>query len=156
MSNTTIVPCNFLLHTHRLAVVRLLNAYMADPMGDAPPLDEERTSDLLNGLRNHGACFVFLAIHNRQFVGMAVCFDLFSTFKAQPYSYVHDLIVEPAYRNKGIGRALLETVIERARAARHCKITLEVRADNLGAQQLYSKLGFAACEPDMWFRTRYL
>lgn len=74
--------------------------------------------------------------------GVAVCFVTCSTWAARPAVNVHDLAVDPAYRGRGIGQALLEAVKEHARSISACKVTLEVREDNLVAQKLYKRLGF--------------
>jgi ribosomal-protein-alanine N-acetyltransferase len=57
---------------------------------------------------------------------------------------VHNLAVHPSYRRQGIGRALLEAVIEEARRQRANRVTLEVRKSNEAAQKLYQALGFSA------------
>jgi [ribosomal protein S18]-alanine N-acetyltransferase len=57
---------------------------------------------------------------------------------------VHNLAVHPAYRRRGIGKALLEAVIKEARHHRVDRVTLEVRKSNEAAQKLYQSLGFSA------------
>jgi len=57
---------------------------------------------------------------------------------------IHNLAVRPAYRRQGIGRALLEAVLEEARRQGADRVTLEVRKSNEAAQRLYQALGFAA------------
>ncbi len=57
---------------------------------------------------------------------------------------IHNLAVHPAYRHRGIGRSLLQAVIDEARDHRSSRITLEVRKSNEAAQRLYQSLGFAA------------
>jgi ribosomal-protein-alanine N-acetyltransferase len=57
---------------------------------------------------------------------------------------IHNLAVHPAYRRQGIGRALLEAVIEEAKRCRFVGVTLEVRTSNEAAQRLYQSLGFVA------------
>ncbi|MED1113893.1 GNAT family N-acetyltransferase [Bacillus paramycoides] len=53
------------------------------------------------------------------------------------------MTVLPEYRNYGIGRALLETLIKWAKNnSKIEKVSLEVMEDNLGAIQLYKNLGF--------------
>ncbi len=51
------------------------------------------------------------------------------------------IAVAPAYRKRGIGRLLLDTVIGRARHDKVKWVFLEVRENN-PAQQLYEKAGF--------------
>jgi ribosomal protein S18 acetylase RimI-like enzyme len=53
-----------------------------------------------------------------------------------------DVLVMPAHRRRGVGRALVEDAIGRARAARLRQLTLFVAADNTEARRLYARLGF--------------
>lgn len=53
------------------------------------------------------------------------------------------MTILPEFRNLGIGRALLETLINWAKNNSNIeKVCLEVMEDNLGAIQLYKNLGF--------------
>ncbi|MBI4524649.1 MAG: ribosomal protein S18-alanine N-acetyltransferase [Deltaproteobacteria bacterium] len=63
-----------------------------------------------------------------------------------PYEVdIHNLAVAPAYRRKGFGRSLLQTVVEDARKRGVSRVTLEVRKSNEAAQCLYASLGFTSC-----------
>ncbi len=53
-----------------------------------------------------------------------------------------DLAVEPKFRRRGVGRALLRTVIEGGRAAGGARVLLEVRRSNTAALGLYAGAGF--------------
>jgi len=55
---------------------------------------------------------------------------------------IHTIGVAPAHQGRGIGRALLRSVLAAADAAR-ATVYLEVRTDNAPAQQLYASEGFA-------------
>jgi len=52
--------------------------------------------------------------------------------------------VVPAYRRRGVARALIETVFERVRAEGVVRLYLEVAEDNDDARRLYKALGFEA------------
>jgi ribosomal-protein-alanine N-acetyltransferase len=52
------------------------------------------------------------------------------------------IAVDPGHRRRGAGRALLEAVIDRARAARASALFLEVGADNPAACSLYEQRDF--------------
>lgn len=52
---------------------------------------------------------------------------------------IHTLAVDPAYHRRGVGRALLRAVLDRARGA---TVFLEVRTDNELAVNLYRSEGF--------------
>jgi ribosomal protein S18 acetylase RimI-like enzyme len=151
---TQIISCNFNNPIHCNKVIDLIDAYMRDPMGGGKPMSEENKQALIEGLKNLPGAFVLFAAENNEFVGICTCFVNFSTFKAKPYINIHDLAVLPSHRGQGIGRKLLQKVIEIASERKYCKVTLEVRDDNPNAQVLYKSLGFEDCEPRMYYWVR--
>jgi GNAT superfamily N-acetyltransferase len=59
---------------------------------------------------------------------------------------IRKIYVRHAWRNKGVGRALVTTLVEEARKSFRC---VRLRADNTHAARLYEKIGFAPIEsPD--------
>lgn len=56
--------------------------------------------------------------------------------------YIANIAVFPAYRGRGVGRALLQGLIAMARRGQYAFITLEVRAGNRPAISLYESEGF--------------
>jgi ribosomal protein S18 acetylase RimI-like enzyme len=58
------------------------------------------------------------------------------------------IAVVPSARGKGIGSALLETLLARARAAGFPSISLSVDRNNAGAIELYERHGFARVGED--------
>jgi GNAT superfamily N-acetyltransferase len=54
---------------------------------------------------------------------------------------IRKVYVRPAWRNKGVGRALVTNLVERARAHFRC---VRLRAENAEAARLYERLGFSA------------
>ena len=52
--------------------------------------------------------------------------------------------VDPAFRRKGVGRALVDAVVAQARAAGKRRVVLHVVADNTAARALYEREGFVA------------
>ena len=59
---------------------------------------------------------------------------------------IRKIYVRPAWRNKGVGRALVTTLVEEARKSFRA---VRLRADNTNAARLYEKIGFAPIEsPD--------
>ena len=57
--------------------------------------------------------------------------------------HVMIIAVAPAWRRRGIAQHMLSEAMEQARQADCARAILEVRASNVGAQQLYYRLGFA-------------
>lgn len=57
---------------------------------------------------------------------------------------IHNLAVHPDHRRQGIGRSLLQAVVDEAKHERRSRITLEVRKSNAAAQRLYESAGFVS------------
>lgn len=126
------------------ALLRLLDAYACDPLGDGQPLSAEARACLLPALRQVPGVLVLLAEVDHQPVGVAVGFVGFSTFSARGLLNLHDLAVLPDWRGRGVGSRLLAACEAIARARGYCKVTLEVRPDNVAARGLYARHGFGA------------
>ena len=127
---------------HAEALLTVLDSYATDAMGGGAPLDPEVRRRLIPALREQANGLVLLAFFEGTVVGIANCFYGFSTFAARPLLNVHDLAVLPAFRGRGVGRALLAAVDDRARARGCIKVTLEVREDNAQARGVYRAHGF--------------
>ncbi len=66
-------------------------------------------------------------------------------FNPRPaYDHVADLSVyiERAWRGRGVGRALVATLVDRARMLRYHKLVLAAFPDNAAGMALYTRLGF--------------
>lgn len=59
-------------------------------------------------------------------------------------AHLRMLGVDPAYRRRGIARALMQAVIELAQAHNRTRLTLETTPRMLAAQRMYESLGFQA------------
>lgn len=55
---------------------------------------------------------------------------------------IESVVVEPSMRRKGIGAALLQDAVARARRESATALVLEARESNTPARQLYEKIGF--------------
>ena len=141
---------------HQAAIVELLEMYCRDEFGDCQPLAEEARANLISGMTKHGGARVFLAMNDELPLGMALCFLGFSSFRGKPLINIHDIAVSPASRGQGIGRKLLAAVEAEARALGCCKVTLEVRSDNVRAMGLYRSAGFKSSEPETYFWSQRL
>lgn len=123
-------------------LLRLLDVYARDPMGGGQPLPEQVKASIPGGLRCCPGCVVLLAEIDHEPVGAAVCFKTYSTFAGAPLLNIHDLIVHPRFRGRGIARALLAHVEKTAQILECCKITLEVLSNNTRALGIYDAAGF--------------
>lgn len=140
-------------HIRRLA--DLISEYITDPMGGSgEPLTKRQQLYLVDGMANHPSSFVLFACAADEIIGLATCFVNFSTFKIRPYINVHDIVVDKRFRGRGVGKKIMNKIIEIAQEKKYCKVNLEVRDDNVVAQNLYKSLGFEDCQPPMWFWTK--
>jgi ribosomal protein S18 acetylase RimI-like enzyme len=157
MNNTVeIIHCDFENESHCAALVRLMSEYISDKMGGGVPYTEEQKVKLLDGLKNHPSKMVLLAKDGGDIVGLCNGFINFATFTVKPYINIHDVIVTNTYRNKGVGRKLLESLVEKAGEIGCSKVTLEVREDNHNARHLYNVLGFYDAEPKQYYWSKCL
>ena len=85
---------------------------------------------------------LYVARDGKDVVGMASLLYTVSTAEGGKAAWLEDLVVVPEHRGRGVGHALLEYVIEQARAEGILRITLLTDADNTGAQALYRSVGF--------------
>lgn len=139
-----IVPADYADANHRRVIPQLLDAYAKDLLGFRQALEEAVLADLVAGLERFPTSVVLLAKYDAAYVGMAICFLGFSTFKAQPLLNIHDFMVLRPFRRRGIGKALLAAVEKVAQARGCCKITLEVQMKNEAARRIYQSSGFKA------------
>jgi ribosomal protein S18 acetylase RimI-like enzyme len=138
-----IVEADLARHDHQDAVRALIAAYANDPMGNGGPLPADVMERLIPGLQRHPTTLILLAYVDGEPAGIATCFVGFSTFYARPLVNIHDLAILPAFRGQGVGRRLLEGVLDKAKKLGCCKVTLEVHEANTRAKQIYEAAGFA-------------
>ena len=107
--------------------------------------DESRLGEQLFG--EHPAAEVLLAFDDGgEPMGFALFFRNFSTFLARPGIYLEDLYVRPAFRGRGLGRALLQR-IARLAVERGCgRFEWAVLDWNENAIGFYKKLGAQVLE----------
>jgi ribosomal protein S18 acetylase RimI-like enzyme len=139
----SIVEADLSRPEHQEALLAMTDAYSRDPFGDGKPLDPGARDRLIPGLRRHPTTLVMLAFDGTRPVGAATCFIGFSTFAAMPLINIHDLVVLPDCRKRGVGRGLLEAIEAKARELGCCKLTLEVLDRNPVALGAYRSFGFA-------------
>ena len=63
-----------------------------------------------------------------------------STIRIEPSCYLQDLFTAPSARGRGVGRALIEAVYQRARAAGCSRTYWQTHESNAAAMALYDKV----------------
>lgn len=86
---------------------------------------------------------IYVARQDGKVVAMAALHFTTSTAEGGKVAGLEDCIVHPDHRRRGIGKALLAYVLEQARAEGLLRVMLLTDGDNLTAQALYRKMGFA-------------
>ena len=66
-----------------------------------------------------------------------------------PFAYVDDLVVLPAHRGRGYGRALLSRAEACAAARGRSTLRLRVKGDNRAARGLYARAGYLEYEVEL-------
>ncbi len=135
-------------HQQTNDLLLLLNEYAQSPMGGGKPLTRYTQKHLISALAKHPSAFSVIAYDKQQAIGLANCFEGFSTFQCRPLINIHDFMVSTNYRGQGISQQLLDAIESIAKARHCCKITLEVLSGNASAQRAYEKYGFTAYELD--------
>ncbi|MCC5913568.1 MAG: GNAT family N-acetyltransferase [Balneolaceae bacterium] len=155
MKKLEIVAADLNNPNHAEAILEATDQYARDPMGQKKPLSSDIKSVLIERLKEFPCYIGFIAFFEGKPAGVANCVYSFSTFHASKVINIHDLAVNPTFRGKGIGGALMSAVERRAREEKCHKVTLEVREDNR-ARSLYERYGFSNGNPRMFFMEKLL
>ncbi len=120
-----------------LSLIRELATY------ERSPSSVVATSDLLDSalFGPSPAVFCHVAEDSGEVVGFALWFLNFSTWLGRHGLYLEDLFVRPSHRGRGLGKALLETLIALARERGYGRVEWVVLDWNEPAHAFYRSLG---------------
>ncbi|MBI5936592.1 MAG: GNAT family N-acetyltransferase [Betaproteobacteria bacterium] len=85
---------------------------------------------------------LFVLKSHGQVVGMANALITISTAEGGPVLLLEDVILKREHRGAGLGRRLVEHVLDWAAAQGMARVTLLADRDNAAALNFYSRLGF--------------
>ena len=111
---------------------------------------EESLKESLFGSQKYAEAII--AEFDEKPAGQALFFHNFSTFLGRPGIYLEDLYVRPAFRGKGIGKALLLRIIEIAKERKCGRVEWAVLDWNEPAINFYKSLGAIPMEEWTIFR----
>lgn len=108
---------------------------------------EDGLREVLFGERRYAETVI--AYYENQPVGFALFFHNFSTFLGKPGIYLEDLFVDPEYRGKGFGKALLVYLAKLAQERNCGRLEWAVLTWNKPSIDFYESLG--AQQMNEWF-----
>jgi len=83
-------------------------------------------------------------VDGEQLLGFA-SYGPFRAWPAYKYSVEHSIYVHPEHRRRGVGRTLLEAVVERAIAQEYHTLVAGIDRDNAVSIALHERCGFVYC-----------
>jgi len=86
---------------------------------------------------------IFVCEKDGEIIGMVTLLTLVSTALGRKVLQLEDMIVDPGFRDQGIGSMLVEHACGWARDHGYGRITLLTDGDNESAQRFYSGKGFS-------------
>jgi len=89
-----------------------------------------------------------IAIRDEKPVGCCLYSYMFSGWRGKPGLFIQDLFVEQSERGNGLGKSLLQALIDRESENDCSFIQLEVEKNNKSGQGFYQKLGFRKHDSD--------
>ena len=122
-----------------LSLIHRLAAFEREP--DAVRATGDDLREALFGHRPR--VFALVADAGGEVVGMAVYFVTFSTWTGRHGLWLEDLFVDEAHRSRGVGRALLKSLVSLAGALGYSRVEWSVLDWNEGAMAFYRSLGAA-------------
>lgn len=105
------------------------------------PARQRRALELI--LADPSRARIYVAREGGKVIAMAALHFTTSTAEGGRVAGLEDCVVHPEHRRKGVGEKLLGYVLEQAKAEGALRVMLLTDGDNVAAQALYRKLGFA-------------
>jgi ribosomal protein S18 acetylase RimI-like enzyme len=100
-----------------------------------------------DGFSTRPLYYCIVAEKHKEIVGMALCYNRYSTWKGNCL-YLEDIIVKEKHRNMGVGKQLINHLIQFARQKNYAKLQWQVLNWNNNAIRFYES--FKADFDDEW------
>jgi GNAT superfamily N-acetyltransferase len=136
----------------RDATVELLVAQMRDHAIPTPAARLAAAFDHVVADTARGA--ILLAWEDQRAIGVAALSYAFPIEVGARTAWLEELYVEPAFRERGIGTALLQSALEIAEAAGAVAVDLEIVTGHERVERLYARFGFERLPRAHWTRRR--
>lgn len=103
-------------------------------------------------LRNDNLGFLLLAKAGARTIGVAAAALTWTLEHGGKAAWLDELYVEPEYRGKGVGTALLRAALEAAQRSGCAAVDLEVDEEHARAENLYKREGFQRLTRARWVK----
>ena len=136
-----------------MAVAELLaemDRFYGDITSDPPNVRVQQVTEALFGMTP--AAWALMARDGGQVVGIASWSYLWPAVGLTRSLYLKELYVAQSHRRRGVGRLLMQAVIEKAREQGCSRVEWTTDTDNAAAQAFYRYLGLAAYPSKVFYR----
>jgi ribosomal protein S18 acetylase RimI-like enzyme len=110
----------------------------------------------LHNLLDDNRSYLFAAVDNNLVFGYALAYRFPSLYSSDYLAYLYDIEVSKSFRRKGIGRLLIEKILEHLRLDNVKELWLGTGIDNQEGQGLFSATGAIKSEEAFNDYTYYL
>ena len=132
------------------ALIELLGVLFSIEQDFHPDPEKQRRGLELLLARAENATIVVARHKNDGIIGMASAQLVISTASGAPSAWVEDVVIARAYRDRGLGRALLAKLRTWATAKGARRLQLLADADNTPALDFYRHLGWQSTRLFAW------
>ena len=109
----------------------------------------EYSPDFLRKIINNPDHVAIVAFDGNKIIGIIILIT-YLLIEGERKGWIEGLVVSENYRGQGIGRKLLEKVIEEAKKKGLKSLNLTSREERIAANKLYQKMGFIRYETNVY------
>lgn len=122
------------------AIIDMIRDFAAyENLSEYCEISEDRLAEVIFGKNAFVESIV--ALDGEVPVGYAIYYKYFSSFRGQSGLYLEDIYIDPKYRGKGVGEAMLKKIAKLAASRGFERIDFQVLEWNTPAIKFYEKLG---------------
>jgi ribosomal protein S18 acetylase RimI-like enzyme len=134
----------------------IINDILVNHIDNSDKREVRPTADHLHTLLVDNRSYLFAAIEEDSVIGYALVYRFPSLYSPDYLAYLYDIEVSQLYRRNGVGRLLIEKVLEHLKADNVKELWLGTGIDNLEGQRLFSSTGAIKSEETFNDYTYYL
>lgn len=133
------------------AIVDMIRDFAAfENLSEYCEINEERLAEVIFGKNAFVESLV--ALDGEAPAGYAIFFPYFASFRGQGGLYLEDIYIDPKYRGKGVGEAMLGKIANLAASRGFERIDFQVLEWNTPAITFYEKLGAVRDDGERHFK----